>query len=93
MREMRRPVPVEPAQAAAPRQFPQRARKGSDVPMTVTIPLVLIIAIIAYACYRYMGLRLWHLAVCLLLGFLLAATSAAPELQNIINTILSWRSK
>ena len=56
--------------------------------MTVTFPLVLVIAIVAYACYRYMGLRLWHLVVCLLLGFLLAATSAAPEIQNFINAIL-----
>ncbi len=35
-----------------------------------------------------MGLRLWHLLVCLLLGFLLAATSAAPEIQNLLNTVL-----
>ena len=60
--------------------------------MTVTIPLVLVIGILAFACYRYMGLRLWHLLVCILLGFLLAATSAAPDLQKIINTILSWRN-
>ena len=56
--------------------------------MTVTIPLVLVMGIVAYACYRYMGLRLWHLLVCLLLGFLLAATSAAPEIQNFLNAIL-----
>jgi hypothetical protein len=56
--------------------------------MTVTIPLVLIMGIVAYACYRYMGLRLWHLIVCLLLGFLLAATSAAPEIQTFLNAIL-----
>jgi len=56
--------------------------------MTVTIPLVLVMGIVAYTCYRYMGLRLWHLLVCLLLGFLLAATSAAPEIQNILNSIL-----
>ncbi len=55
--------------------------------MTVTIPLVLIMGIAAYACYRYMGLRLWHLIVCLLLGFLLAATSAAPEIQSLLNAI------
>jgi hypothetical protein len=61
--------------------------------MTVTIPLVFVIGVLAFACYRYMGLRLWHLLVCLLLGFLLAATSAAPDLQNVINTILSWRNK
>ena len=55
--------------------------------MTVTIPLVLFIGIVAYVCYRYMGLRLWHLVVCLLLGFLLAATSAAPEIQSLLNTL------
>lgn len=44
--------------------------------------------IVAYVCYRYMGLRLWHLLVCLLLGFLLAATSAAPEIQSLLNTLL-----
>jgi hypothetical protein len=56
--------------------------------MTVTIPLVFIMTAAAYICYRYMGLRFWHLLVCLLLGFLLAATSAAPEIQNLLNTIL-----
>jgi hypothetical protein len=56
--------------------------------MTVTIPLFVVMGIAAYACYRYMGLRLWHLLVCLLLGFLLAATSAAPEIQNLLNALL-----
>lgn len=56
--------------------------------MTITIPLVLVMGIVAYICYRYMGLRFWHLLVCLLLGFLLAATSAAPEIQNLLNTLL-----
>lgn len=61
--------------------------------MTVTIPLVVVIGIFAYVCYRYMGLRLWHLLVCLLLGFLLAATSAAPEIQSLLNTLLHWGHK
>ena len=61
--------------------------------MTVTIPLVAIIAIVAYVCYRYMGLRVWHLVVCLLLGFLLAATSAAPEIQNFINSLIHGAHK
>ena len=56
--------------------------------MTVTIPLVAIIAIIAYLCYRYMGLRLWHLLVCLVLGFLLAATSAAPQIRTLLNALI-----
>jgi len=35
-----------------------------------------------------MGLRLWHLLVCLLLGFLIAATSFAPEIQNLLNAVI-----
>ena len=47
--------------------------------MTITIPLVLLSASPAYVCCRYMGLRLWHLLVCLLLGFLLAAPGFARK--------------
>lgn len=61
--------------------------------MTVTIPLVLVIGIAAWACHRYMGLRLWHMIVCLLLGFLLAASSFAPDIQNIINAVLHGSRK
>jgi hypothetical protein len=61
--------------------------------MTVTIPLVVIIAILAFACYRYMGLRLWHLIICLILGFLLAATSFAPEIDNLLSAILHGGAK
>jgi hypothetical protein len=56
--------------------------------MTVTIPLVAVIGVAAWICYRYMGLRVWHLLVCLLLGFLLAATSFAPEIQNFLNALI-----
>jgi F0F1-type ATP synthase assembly protein I len=56
--------------------------------MTVTIPLVAVIGVAAWICYRYMGLRVWHLLVCLLLGFLLAATSFAPEIQNVLNALI-----
>jgi F0F1-type ATP synthase assembly protein I len=56
--------------------------------LTVTIPIVAIAAIVAYLCYRFLGLRLWHLLVCLILGFLLAATSYAPEIQALLNAIL-----
>ena len=56
--------------------------------MTVTIPLVAIVAALALAAWRYMGLRMWHLIICLLLGFLLAATSAAPEISNLVTGII-----
>jgi hypothetical protein len=56
--------------------------------LTVTIPLVAVVAVLAWAAWRYMGLRVWHLVVCLLLGFLLAATSAAPEIDNLVTAII-----
>ncbi len=52
--------------------------------MTVTIPLVMLVAVAAFIAWRFMGLRVWQLILCLLLGFLLAATSAAPEINQIV---------
>jgi hypothetical protein len=52
--------------------------------LTVTIPLVLLVAVAAFIAWRFMGLRVWQLILCLLLGFLLAATSAAPEINQIV---------
>jgi hypothetical protein len=56
--------------------------------VTVTIPLVALAAALVWAAWRYMGLRVWHLVLCLLLGFLLAATSAAPEINNVVTGII-----
>jgi hypothetical protein len=58
--------------------------------MTITLPLVAIVAIVAYIAYRHMGLRAWHAIVCALLGFLLAATSAAPQIRNVLAGIIQW---
>jgi hypothetical protein len=56
--------------------------------LTVTIPLVVLVAVLALVAWRYMGLRMWQLILCLLLGFLLAATSAAPEIHNLLTDIV-----
>jgi hypothetical protein len=58
--------------------------------MTVTLPLIAIVAILAYIAYRHMGLRAWHAIICALLGFLLAATSAAPQIRNVLAGIIQW---
>jgi hypothetical protein len=44
--------------------------------------------IAVYVAYRHMGLRAWHGVVCLILGFLLASTGAAPEINNLIISIV-----
>ena len=58
--------------------------------MTVSFPLIALVAIIAYIAYRHMGLRAWHAIVCALLGFLLAATSVAPQIRSFLAGILQW---
>ena len=61
--------------------------------MTVTIPLVAVFGIGVYIIYRYMGLRAWHAVVALIFGFLLAATTAAPEIRNLLSSLVNWLTK
>jgi hypothetical protein len=61
--------------------------------MTVSIPLIVLVAIVTYIAYRHMGLRAWHAIVCMILGFLLAATSAAPQIRSLLSGILQWLHK
>ena len=35
-----------------------------------------------------MGLKVWHAVVCLILGFLLASTGAAPQINSLISGIV-----
>jgi hypothetical protein len=58
--------------------------------MTISIPLIALVVLIVYIAYRYLGLRVWHAIVCALLGFLLAATSAAPQIRAFLAGILQW---
>ena len=58
--------------------------------MTVSIPLLTLMAIVAYVAYRHMGLRAWHAVVCLILGFLLASTGAAPQINSVLSGIVHW---
>ena len=56
--------------------------------MTVSVPLVASLAAVVWLAWRYMGLGIWHAAVCLLFGFFLAATSAAPEIRRLVAAIV-----
>ena len=58
--------------------------------MTVTFPLVAIVGLVVFIAYRYMGLRVWHALVSLIFGFLLAATSAAPEISRVLAAVIQW---
>jgi len=61
--------------------------------MNISIPLVVIVGVAVYVAWRYMGLRVWQVVVCLVFGFLLAATSAAPEIHSFITGLVRWLTK
>lgn len=58
--------------------------------MTVSIPLLVLMVIAVFVAYRHMGLKIWHALTCLVLGFLLAFTGAAPEISSLITGIVHW---
>ena len=64
--------------------------------MTLSIPLLTLMVIVVYVAYRHMGLKVWHAIVCLILGFLLASTGAAPQINSLISGIVHhaqlWQS-
>ena len=61
--------------------------------MTVSIPLVALVGAVVYIAWRYMGLRIWQAILCLVFGFLLAATTAAPEIHSLITGLVQWLTK
>ena len=82
-------LPPAPGGTAARTGSPAKTRlaapsEGSDALVTVTIPLVAVIGIVAVTlCYRYMGRNSWHLIVCLLPWFPdRGHQHAAPEIQQ-----------
>jgi hypothetical protein len=58
--------------------------------VVVSIPLVAILAAVVFVAWRYMGLRVWQAVLCLLVGFLLAATTAAPSISDTITAVVRW---
>jgi hypothetical protein len=61
--------------------------------VTVSIPLVALFGAAVFLAYRYMGLRAWHAVVALIFGFLLAATTAAPEIRSLLSGLTHWLNK
>lgn len=58
--------------------------------MIVSIPLVALLGAGVFVAYRYMHLKVWQAVLCLLFGFLLAATTAAPDIRGALAAILAW---
>jgi hypothetical protein len=61
--------------------------KGGDS-LAVTLSLLAILAVVVFVLCRYAGLRVWHALVCVLLGFYLASSSLAPDINRIVESII-----
>jgi hypothetical protein len=58
--------------------------------LTVSIPLVALLGAVVFVAWRYMGLKVWQVVLCLLFGFFLAATTAAPEVSRMVTALVQW---
>ncbi|MBP2705408.1 hypothetical protein JOL79_16455 [Microbispora sp. RL4-1S] len=51
--------------------------------------LVVVLGVAVILALRYMGLRLWQAALCVLFGFYLNQTAAAPEVGRMVSLIVA----
>ncbi|MFE7130047.1 hypothetical protein ACFVIM_04245 [Streptomyces sp. NPDC057638] len=54
--------------------------------MNVSLPLVLVLGLVAWAAVRFLGVRLWVVAVAALFGFLLSQTVLGPAIDSTTRT-------
>jgi len=57
--------------------------------LVISISLVLLLGAAVFVAWRHTGLRAWHAVVCVLFGFYLAQTTAAPEVQHVISSLVA----
>lgn len=57
--------------------------------MAVSISLVVLLGITVWILHRYAGLKFLHALACVLFGFLLAATGAAPMIRQFVASVAS----
>ncbi|MGW3354273.1 hypothetical protein ACWDFL_02465 [Streptomyces bungoensis] len=50
--------------------------------MTLSLPLVFVLGVIAWAAIKFLGVRLWVAVVIALFGFLLSHTVLAPAIES-----------
>ncbi|MFB6638070.1 hypothetical protein ACFCYF_12485 [Streptomyces chartreusis] len=50
--------------------------------MTVSLPLVFVLGVIAWAAIKFLGVRLWVAVVIALFGFRLSHTVLAPAIES-----------
>ncbi|PRX98168.1 hypothetical protein [Allonocardiopsis opalescens] len=60
--------------------------------MIVSLSAVVMLAALVWGLWRFAGLRLWHAAVCVFLGFYLASSSVGPYIEQAGQAVASFLS-
>ena len=60
--------------------------------MAITISLVLVLGIVVWVLHRYASLKFVHAIICVLFGFFLAATGAAPAIRHAVHDVIGYVS-
>ncbi|GAB1819315.1 hypothetical protein [Herbidospora sp. RD11066] len=55
----------------------------------ISISLVLLLGVAVFIALRFTYLRIWQATVCVLFGFYLSETAAAPEVRRFMSIFLS----
>jgi hypothetical protein len=55
--------------------------------LTVTFSAALLLSVAVFLLCKYAGLKIWHAAVCVTLGFYLASTSFAPYISQFTENL------
>jgi hypothetical protein len=55
--------------------------------LTVTVSAALLLGAAVVLLCKYAGLKIWHAAVCVILGFYLASTSFAPYISQFTQSL------
>jgi hypothetical protein len=56
--------------------------------MTITLSVVAALSVVVFLLCRYAALRVWHAAICIVLGFYLASSSLAPDISRVTLSLL-----
>ncbi|MBO3751479.1 hypothetical protein J5X84_35855 [Streptosporangiaceae bacterium NEAU-GS5] len=58
-------------------------------PVMISVSVVVVLGAVVALALRYTHLRAWHAAVCVLFGFHLSQSTAAPQVRHLITTLVA----
>jgi len=82
-------MPQTATECPSARRWPGTEREARQA-VNVSIPLVALLGAVVFVAWRYMKLRAWQAVLCLLFGFFLAATTAAPAITHLVTALVQW---